>query len=344
MHVTLAELARLVKGEVVGDEHVLIQGLAPLDQAEPDDLTFVADKKYAAHLRSSRAGAVLVNAQQPVDRPAIRVPNPYVAFLTLLDHFFPPHHPQWGLDARAVLDPDVHVGQQVSIGPYVVIGRGARLGDRVVVYPGTYIGEDCVIGDDCVLYTNVSLYARVQLGRHVIVHSGAIIGADGFGFYPQADGSYRKIPQVGRVLIGDEVEIGANTCIDRAMLGDTVIESGAKLDNLIQIGHNTAIGAHSVLAAQIGVSGSVRIGPQVRIGGQAGIAEHVTVGQGASVGAQSGIPHDVEPGATVQGAPAVRNTTFKRVHFYSLRLGELFQQVRQLQRRLEQLEGRENGA
>jgi UDP-3-O-[3-hydroxymyristoyl] glucosamine N-acyltransferase len=225
-----------------------------------------------------------------------------------------------------------------------VIGRGARLGNRVIVYPGTYIGEDCVIGDDCVLYANVSLYARVHLGQQVVIHSGAVLGADGFGFYPQADGAYRKIPQVGRVVIGDGVEIGANTCIDRAMLGDTVIEAGAKLDNLIQVGHNVAIGAHTVMAAQIGLSGSVRIGAQVRMGGQVGVAEHATIGDGAAVGAQSGITGEIEPGAIVQGAPAVPHTTFKRIHFYNLRLGELFQQVRQLKRRLEQLEGRENGA
>lgn len=344
MHVTLAELARLVAGAVEGSSDMLIRGLAPLEEAQAGDLTFVANHQQAPRLNASRASAVLVDHRQPVDRPAIRVANPYAAFLTLLEHFFPLQHPTWGIDARAALGPEVQLGQGVRIGPYAVIERGARLGDRVVIYPGTYIGEDCVIGDDCILYARVSLYARVQLGRQVIVHSGAVIGADGFGFYPLADGSYRKIPQVGRVMIGDAVEIGANTCIDRAMLGDTVIEAGTKLDNLIQIGHNTRVGAHTVMAAQVGLAGSVRIGPHVRMGGQAGIAEHVSVGEGAAVGAQSGIGRDIGPGESVLGSPAVHLTTFKRSHFYSLRLGELFRQVKRLQRRLEHLEGRGSGA
>ena len=344
MRATLAELAEIVRGEVVGDGTLVIHGLASLEQAQPGELTFVAERKYALLLAASRASAVLVDGKQKVDRAAIRAANPSVAFFTLLDHFFPPQHPDWGIDERAVVAPEAQVGQQARIGPYAVIGRGARLGNRVIVYPGTYIGEDCVIGDDCVLYANVSLYARVHLGQQVVIHSGAVLGADGFGFYPQANGAHRKIPQVGRVVIGDGVEIGANTCIDRAMLGDTVIEAGAKLDNLIQVGHNVAIGAHTVMAAQIGLSGSVRVGAKVRMGGQVGVVEHATIGDGAAIGAQSGIIGEIEPGAIVQGAPAVPHTTFKRIHFYNLRLGELFQQVRQLKRRLEQLEGRGNGA
>jgi UDP-3-O-[3-hydroxymyristoyl] glucosamine N-acyltransferase len=340
---TLAELAEIVQGEVVGDGALVIHGLASLEQAQPGELTFVAERKYAPLLADSRASAVLVDGAEAVDRAAIRASNPSVAFFTLLDHFFPPQHPDWGIDKHAVIAPEAQMGQHVRIGPYAVIGRGARLGNRVIVYPGTYVGEDCVIGDDCILYANVSLYARVHLGQQVVIHSGAVLGADGFGFYPQADGSYRKIPQVGRVVIGDGVEIGANTCIDRAMLGDTVIETGAKLDNLIQIGHNVAIGPHTVMAAQVGLSGSVRVGAQVRMGGQVGVAEHATIGDGAAIGAQSGILGEIEPGAIVQGAPAVPHTMFKRIHFYNLRLGELFQQVRQLKRRLEQLEGRENG-
>ena len=344
MRVTLAELAEIVQGEVVGDGALVIQGLASLEQAQPGELTFVAERKYASQLADSRASAVLVDGEQEVDRAAIRTSNPSVAFFTLLDHFFPPQHPDWGIDERAVISAEAQVGRQVRIGPYAVIERGVRLGNRVIVYPGTYIGEDCVIGDDCILYANVSLYARVHVGQQVVIHSGAVLGADGFGFYPQSDGTYHKIPQVGRVVIADGVEIGANTCIDRAMLGDTVIESGAKLDNLIQVGHNAEIGAHTVMAAQVGLSGSVQVGAQVRMGGQVGVADHATIGDGAAIGAQSGIPSDIEPGAIVLGAPAVPHTTFKRMHFYNLRLGELFQQVRQLNRRLEQIEGRENGA
>jgi UDP-3-O-[3-hydroxymyristoyl] glucosamine N-acyltransferase len=341
MRVTLAELAHLLEGTVVGDAQTIIHGMAPLEQAQAGDLTFVAEGKHIARLANSHAAAVLVDLRMPVDRPAIRILDPFLGFIHLLEHFFPPQRPTWGVDPRAVLGPEVELGQRVNIGPYAVIGRGTRLGDNVTVYPGTYIGETCNIGADCILYANVSLYHHVCLGRGVIVHSGAVIGADGFGFYPLPDGSYRKIPQVGRVVIGDGVEIGANTCIDRATMGDTVVEAGTKLDNLVQVGHNTTIGAHTALAGQVGLAGSVQIGPRVRIGGQAGIADHVTVGEGASIAAGSGVAYDIAPGATVFGAPAIAGSAAKRMHFYSLRLGELFQQVKQLQRRLEQLEGRE---
>ena len=341
MRATLAELARILAGELEGDGQTLICGIAPLDQAQTGDLTFLTESKYTAQLATSQATAVLVAPHMPVDRPAIRVTDPYLGFISLLEHFFPPQPPAWGLDTRAVIEPEVTLGAGVNIGPYVVIRRGARLGDNVTVYPGTYIGEACEIGAHCILYANVSLYPQVHLGQHVIVHSGAVIGADGFGFYALPEGAYRKIPQVGRVIIGDAVEIGANTCIDRATVGDTIIETGVKLDNLVQIGHNSVIGTHSVLAGQVGLSGSVRVGSRVRMGGQVGIADHITVGDQVSIAAQAGVLADLDPGATVYGTPALPGPVAKRMHLYSLRLGELFQQVKQLQRRLDALEGRE---
>ena len=344
MQVTLAEVAQLLGGEVVGDARQIIRGIAPLLQAQEGDLTFVTERKYAAQLALSRATAVLIDRSLPVDRSAVRVSDPQLGLITLLEHFFPPWRPPCEVDPRAILGAGVELGAQVSIGPYVVIEAGSRLEDRVTVYPGTYIGAACEIGADSIVYANVSIYPRVSLGRGVIVHSGAVIGADGFGFSPLPDGSYRKIPQVGRVVIGDGVEIGANTCIDRAMLGDTIIEAGAKLDNLVQIGHNTLVGTQSVLAAQAGVAGSVQIGPHVRMGGQAGIADHLTIGAGATVAAQSGVAQDLAPGANVFGTPAVSSTAFKRMYFHGLRLRELFQQVKQLERRLEMLEGREKQA
>jgi len=341
MHVTLAELACLLTGELEGDGETIICGLAPLDQAQAGDLAFVAESTPATQLAASRARAVLVAPQVRVDRPAIRVADPYLGFIHLLEHFFPQQHPAWGIDARAIIAPEVELGARVNIGPYVVIERGEGLGDDVTVHLGTNIGAVCAVGASCVLYAHVSLYPRVHLGRQVIIHSGAVIGADGFGFYALPDGVQRKIPQVGRVVIGDAVEIGANTCIDRATLGDTIIEPGVKLDNLVQIGHNSVVGAHSVFAGQVGLSGSVRIGSGVRIGGQAGIADHITVGDKVSISAQAGVLSDLEPGATVYGTPALPGPVAKRMHLYSLRLGDLFQQVKQLQRRLEELEGRE---
>lgn len=341
MQVTLAELASLLDGELVGDGHTVITGLAPLDQARPGDLSFVAESKYAAQLATSPASAVLITSYITPDRPAIRVAEPYLSFIHLLEHFFPAPSPQWGIDTRAVIAPDVALGVRVNIGPYVIVEHGVRLGNDVTIYPGTYIGAGCEVGDGCTLYANVSLYPQVRLGRGVIIHSGAVLGADGFGFYPLADGSYRKIPQVGRVIIGDAVEIGANTCIDRATLGDTIIEAGAKLDNLVQIGHNSVVGSHTVLAGQAGLSGSVRLGARVRVGGQVGIADHLTIGDGVSIAAQAGVINDLEAGTTVYGSPALPGPVAKRTHLYSLRLGELFQQVKELQRRLDAFEGRE---
>lgn len=331
----------MLDGELVGDGQMIISGLAPLDQAQVGDLSFLAESKYAAQLATSQASAVLVTPAVTVDRPAIRVAEPYVSFIHLLEHFFPPQLPQWGLAPQAVIAADVELGARVNIGPYVVVESGTRLGNDVTIYPGTYIGAGCEVGDGCVLYANVSLYPHVSLGRGVIVHSGAVVGADGFGFYPLADGSYRKIPQIGRVIVGDNVEIGANTCVDRAMIGATIIEAGTKIDNLVQIGHNSVIGAHSVLAGQAGLSGSVRLGSGVRVGGQVGIADHITVGERASIAAQGGVINDLEPGAAVYGSPALPGPIAKRVHLYSLRLGELFQQVKELQRRLDAFESRE---
>lgn len=342
MRATLAELAQLLEAEVVGDGQMTICGIASLEEAKTGDLAFVTrDSSAPNRLAASRASAVLVAPDMPVDRPALRVSDPYLGFIRLAEAYFPQQHPAWGIHDRAVLAPDVVVGQRVSVGPYVVIGEGARLEDDVVIYPGTYIGPGCHIGPACVLYANVSLYPRVILGRGVVIHSGAVIGADGFGYHRLAGGDYRKVPQVGGVLVGDGVEIGANTCIDRATLGNTVVEAGAKLDNLVQIGHNSVVGAYTVMAGQAGVSGSVRVGARVRMGGQAGIADHLTVGDGASIAGQAGVAADVAPGTMVLGSPAVPATLAKRTHVYGLKLGELFQCVKRLRRRLEALESRD---
>ena len=343
MRATLAELAQLLGAEMEGDGQTEIIGISALSEAKTGELAFVADHGGAAQrLTASHASAVLVASNTPVDRPALRVPDPYLGFICLMEAYFPLRHPAWGIDERAVLAPVV-VGQGVSVGPFAVVAEGSRLGDDVVVYPGTYVGPGCRIGAGCVLYANVSLYSRVTLGRGVVIHSGAVIGADGFGYRRLEDGNYRKIPQIGGVVIGDGVEIGANTCIDRATLGNTVVEAGAKLDNLVQIGHNSVVGASSVMAGQAGVSGSVRVGAKVRMGGQAGIADHVSIGDGASVAGQAGVAANVAPGATVFGTPAVSSTLAKRAHIYGLKLGELFQSVKQLQRRLEALESRDKG-
>lgn len=343
MQRTLLELAQLLGGEVLGNGQTIIRGLQPLDEAQEGDLTFVAEDRYFPRLASSQASAVLLPPHLPGDRPAIRVLRPALGFARLLEHFYPPQHPEWGLDPRALVAPGVVLGADVRIGPYAVVEAGVQLGDGVILYPGTYVGMGCTIGAGSILYANVTLYHHVLLGCQVIVHSGAVLGADGFGFHPLPDGSYAKIPQVGRVRIGDGVEIGANTCIDRPMLGETVIEAGVKLDNLVQVGHNSRIGAHTVVAGQVGIAGSVRIGSGARLGGQAGIADHLTIGNRAAIAAQAGVMHDVPPETVMMGSPAAPAAQAKRAHLYSLRLQQLFHHVKQLQRRLEELEDKEKG-
>jgi len=271
----------------------------------------------------------------------IRVPNARVAFAKVLPLFFPEPVFQAGIHPTAIVAASAQVDSTAHIGPFCVIGEQVRIGPRCVLQATDHVGANCQLGEETKLFPNVTLYSRTEVGCRVRIHSGAVIGADGFGFYPLSDGSYRKIPQVGRVVIGDAVEIGANTCIDRATMGDTIIEAGVKLDNLVHIGHNSIVGTHSVLAGQVGLSGSVHVGSRVRMGGQVGIADHITVGDKVSISAQAGVLSDLEPGATVYGTPALPGPVAKRMHLYSLRLGELFQQVKQLQRRLDELEGRE---
>lgn len=342
MRAALSELAEIVGGDLIGDGDFVLTGLASLEKAGPSDLSFIADARYASQLEASAAGAVLIGLDREADRPSVQVADPYLAFLVLLERFHPVRHPEWGIDSRAVVSQTASLGEDVNIGPHATIEAGARIGDRAVIYPGTYVGENCEVGDDCVLFSNVSLYAGTRLGTGVLIHSGAVLGADGFGFHPQPDGSFRKIPQIGRVVVEDDVEIGANACVDRAMMGETVIGTGTKLDNLVQIAHNCSVGAHSVFAGQAALSGSVKTGPHVQVGGQVGVADHVTIGEGAAIMAQSGIAADVDAGATMFGSPAVGSRQFMRGHFYTLRLRELFGGFRRLERRVERLEGEEN--
>ena len=280
MRATLAELAQLLEAEVEGDGQTEISGISALNEAKTGDLAFVTnDRRGARRLAASRASAVLVAPDMTVDRPAIRVPDPYLGFIRLVEAYYPQQHPAWGIDERAVLAPDVVVGQGVSVGPFAVIAEGSRLDDDVVVYPGTYVGPGCRIGAGCILYANVSLYPRVTLGPrrgHSQRCSSLEQMVSGIAGWRMA--TTAKFRRSGGVLIGDGVEIGANTCIDRATLGNTVVEAGAKLDNLVQIGHNSVVGACTVMAGQAGVSGSVRVGAKVRMGGQAGIADHVNIG------------------------------------------------------------------
>jgi UDP-3-O-[3-hydroxymyristoyl] glucosamine N-acyltransferase len=335
----LGALAELVGGSVEGDPTLIISGVAGLQEAQAGDITFVAHPKNLRTLRSARASAVVLDRTMPADRPAIRVDQPYRAFATLLTLFYPRPRPRTGIGQPVVIGERVRLGQDVTLLPFVMLSDDVTLGDRVVLYPGVCVGPGSSIGDETVIYANVSIYDRVSIGKRVIVHAGAVIGADGFGYVPNPDGHQQKIPQVGGVRVEDDVEIGANVCIDRATLGETLIRRGTKIDNLVHIAHNVEVGEDNLLLAQVGISGSCHLGTHVTLAGQVGLSDHVQIGDGASIIAQTGVAKDVEPRAIMSGTPAIPHNLWRRVQAASHRLPELLRTVAALERRIAALEG-----
>ena len=339
LRLRLSEVATLVRGQLVGDDDPWITGLAGIQDAGEGDLTFLAQRRYRAALAESRAAAVLVDRRQNVDRPAVRVEDPAVAFNQVLRRFSEATRRVFarGVHPTAVVDANARLGADVALGPHVVVESGAEIGDRCTVLAGSVIGKDVRLGDDCIVYPNVTVYEATEIGARVILHAGSVIGSDGFGYVPEED-HLAKVPHLGSVVIEDDVEIGANTCIDRATTGVTRIGRGTKIDNLVQVAHNVRIGASSVLCAQVGVSGSAQIGNGVKIGGQAGIIGHIQIGDGVVVGAQSGVIGALSPGCTVSGYPARPHVQELRQRVWLTRLPELLQAVRDLRARLARVE------
>jgi UDP-3-O-[3-hydroxymyristoyl] glucosamine N-acyltransferase len=332
----VAELAALVGGKVIGDASRIIEGLGKIESAGPKEVTFLANPRYAQYLSQSKAGAVLVAPGTSAEGPTlIEVENPYMAFLRLLEHFFEQKPWVTGIHPTAVLESEVELGPDVSIGAFCFVGRKTHIGARTVLFPNVVIGPECHLGEDCLIYPNTTIREHVHIGHRVIMQPGVVIGADGFGFVPDTD-EYRKIPQVGIVVIEDGVEIGANTTIDRATLGETRIRAGTKLDNLVQVAHNVVIGENSVIAAQTGISGSTRLGRGVRIAGQVGFVGHISIGDGVQVGAQSGVGHNVPDSGVVSGTPARPHALWKRIEACITRLPDLFRRVRALETQLKQ--------
>jgi len=309
------QVAALTNGELVGSADVTVSRVAPLDHAGPGDLSFLASKRYLPYFQRSRAAIVLCRAdlvQGESGGPACRVlvRDPHIALLSVIPVLYP--EPAWepGVHRTAVIGPGTLWQERVAIGPYAVLGRGVRLGRNARVGAGCVLGDGVEVGDDVQLYPQVVCYSGTIIGHRVILHAGARLGSDGFGYVPGGSGELpRKIPQVGRCIIGDDVEIGANTTIDRATVGSTIVRRGAKIDNLVMIAHGCEVGEQSMLAAQVGLSGSTRVGRLVRMGGQAGAAGHLTIGDGAQVAAQSGVANSVAAGATVGGTPSRRSTS-----------------------------------
>lgn len=334
----LDEVARFVGGEILGDAATRVSGLSNLEEAGPHDLTYVTDDRYVKAAVASQAAAFVVSRPLPeLQRPQIVVPHPAYAFARITQRFFTaPYRPR-GIAEPISRGTDVQIGADVSIWPFVTLGDRVRIGDRVAIYSGVFIGDDCTIGDDTVVYPNVTIREGCHLGSRVIIHSGTVVGSDGFGFV-QHEGRHHKIPQLGGVLIEDDVELGANVTVDRATFGQTVIKRGAKVDNLVQIAHNVSIGEDSILVAQVGIAGSTRVGHHVMIGGQAGLSDHIKVGDQVMIGAQSGVNRDLTSGQTVFGAPAMPYDVAVRAYAMLPRLPELRRQIRELEQRLRALE------
>ena len=329
---TTAEVARYLNGKLIGDADTVISGLAKIEEAGPHDLSFVANAKYVRFLETTGAGAILVAPGERVTtRTVIEVADPYVDFLRMLEMFHP--RSPWlesGIHPSAVIAPDAVLADGVAVGALSFIGPRCRVGAGTQIYPQAAIAADVEIGERCEIHARVSIREGVRIGNRVVIQDGAVVGSDGFGFAPAPDG-YRKIPQLGTVVIEDDVEIGANTTIDRATLGETLIGRGTKLDNLIQVAHNVVIGSHTVVAAQTGISGSAKVGSFCRIGGQVGMAGHLQIGDKVQLGAQSGVSGDIAEGEIYSGAPARPHGLWKRIEASLTRLPDLFRRVRALE-------------
>lgn len=331
----------MVGGDVEGNGDVTVETFAKIEEGHPGALSFLANPKYTHHIYSTQSSVVLVRRdfvpEQPVKATLIRVDDPYVTIAKLLEMA----QQMTRVDLRGVEQPSfvaqgVTIPDDAYVGAFAYIGEGSTIAPGAKIYPQAYVGRGCKVGRDTIIYAGAKIYDGCQVGDRCIIHSGAVIGADGFGFAPNADGHYDKIPQTGNVIIADDVEIGANTTIDRAMMGSTRIGKGVKLDNLIQIAHNCVVGDNTVMAAQAGVAGSTKIGRQCMVGGQVGFVGHITIGDGTLIGAQSGVSHGTEPGARVMGAPAVDMGEYARSLVYQKRLPKLFEQIKAIQKELKE--------
>ena len=340
MEFTAQQIAAFLRGTVEGDPEVKVSNFSKIEEGKPGTLTFLANPKYEHHIYHTEASIVLVNQDftptEPIHTTLIRVENAYTALAQLLNMVEQAKSKKSGVDSTAFIAPTASVGEDCYIGNMAYIGERVKLGNNCQVYPFAYIGDNVEIGDNTILYPHVTVYHDCRIGQHCILHAGSVIGADGFGFAPEGE-QYKKIPQLGNVVIEDNVEIGANTTIDRAVMDSTIIRQGVKLDNLIQIAHNVEVGENTVMAAQVGIAGSVKVGKHCMFGGQVGLAGHIQIADDVTLGAQAGVISSVKEATTLLGAPAIQARNFMRSSAIFNRLPELYRTIGQLQREVETL-------
>lgn len=338
MEFTAAQIAGILQGEIDGDEKITVRGLSKIEEGQPNTLSFLANPKYEEFIYSTTASVVIVNksfkpsSSLPNTLTLIRVDDAYACFAKLLEAYnqFRVKPPK--IEQPCHIAASASIGEDLYLGAFAYIGEDAKIGKDVKIYPHAYIGDNVRIGDGCVIYAGVKIYADCVLGNHCVIHAGAVIGADGFGFAPNQDNGYNKVPQIGNVILEDFVEIGANTCVDRATLGSTILRRGVKLDNLVQIAHNVEIGEHSAMAAQVGVAGSTKIGKRVQFGGQVGISGHIKIADDVKIAAQSGVPNDIKKeGEIVLGSPAIPIDDFKKSYFGFRKLPHILKRLQELE-------------
>lgn len=340
MEFSAKQIAAFIQGEIIGDENATVHTFAKIEEGIPGAISFLSNPKYTPYIYETKASIVLVNKdftpEQEVKATLIKVDNAYESLAKLLNLYEMSKPKRTGIDARAYVAETAKIGKDVYIAPFACISDHAEVGDNTVIHPHATVGGGAKIGSNCILYANSTVYHDCRVGNNCILHAGCVIGADGFGFAPTPQG-YEKIPQIGIVILEDNVEVGANTCIDRATMGATVIHSGVKLDNLVQIAHNDEIGSHTVMAAQVGIAGSTKVGEWCMFGGQVGIAGHLKIGNQVNLGAQSGVPGNIKSGSQLIGTPPMELKQFFKASIVQKSLPEMQIELRNLRKEIEEL-------
>jgi UDP-3-O-[3-hydroxymyristoyl] glucosamine N-acyltransferase len=343
MDFTATQISSLINGKIEGDPNVTVSSFGKLEGAEPGQLAFLANPKYEDFLYSTKASVIIINDSQEVekkiDATLIRVPDAYSAFAVILSAYEKMAKANLtGIQEQVYISPSANLGENIFIGAFTYIGENVKIGNNVKLFPQVYIGDNAIVDDNSILFPGVKIHHDCVIGKSVTIHSGSVIGGDGFGFAPQQDGSFKKIPQIGNVVVEDNVEIGSNATIDRATIGSTLIKYGAKLDNLIQIAHNVEVGNNTVIAAQSGISGSTKIGNNVMIGGQAGIVGHLQIADGSKINAQSGVSKSIKtPNTSVTGSPAFDYAHALRSQILNRNLPELEKRIKELEQLVDRL-------